>query len=276
VAWGPRRACILAVGYLFTTDLADGSFAVLDDRLAPQGYGYLLVHRGRATLATCLFSDFHREAQYLERVLDFFQRRLGFTMHEPRRFGGVGYIGVNPPVPDAHLFFAGEAAGVQDALWGFGIRYAVRSGSLAAAFSASGDRREYIRQWEEKIGRPLRASFVNRLVFQAGGALGYRLLLRWIAAGSSPGDRLRRLYAPAWWKSAAFPLAHRAFGREEDPPVRAGCVCSWCAARADSSYEKESQSQEELGCPGSWTSLERGEEPCSHKRASSSTVRASP
>src|SRR3954465_446782 len=96
VAWGPRRAYILAVGYLFTTDLADGSFAVLDDRLAPKGYGYLLIHRGRATLATCLFSDFHREAQYLERVLDFFQRRLGFTMREPQRFGGVGYSGAGP------------------------------------------------------------------------------------------------------------------------------------------------------------------------------------
>jgi len=236
VAWGPRRAYILAVGYLFTTDLADGSFAVLDDRLAPKGYGYLLIHRGRATLATCLFSDFHREAQYLERVLDFFQRRLGFTMREPQRFGGVGYIGVNPPVPDEHLFFAGEAAGVQDALWGFGIRYAIRSGSLAAAFTASGDRREYIRQWEEKIGRPLRASFVNRLVFQAGGALGYRLLLRWIAAGRSPGDRLRRLYAPAWWKSAVFPLAYRAF-RGEERPVLAGCVCSWCAARVGEAVE---------------------------------------
>lgn len=234
VAWGPRRAGILAVGYLFATDLADGSFAVLDDRLAPKGYGYLLVHRGRATLAACLFSDFHREALYLERVLDFFQRRLGFTMREPRRFGGVGYTGVNPPVPDGHLFFAGEAAGIQDALWGFGIRYAVRSGSLAAAFSASGDRREYIRRWEERIGRPLRASVVNRFVFQAAGAFGYRMLLRWIAAGRNPGDRLRRLYSPAWWKSAAFPLIYRASHRA-DPADPAGCVCSWCAARATES-----------------------------------------
>jgi flavin-dependent dehydrogenase len=169
-------------------------------------------------------------------VLDFFQRRLGFTMREPRRFAGVGHIGVSPPVLDDHLFFAGEAAGIQDALWGFGIRYAVRSGSLAAAFNASGDRPEYIRRWETQIGRPLRASFVNRLAFQAAGGLGYRTLLRWIAMGSNPVDRLRRLYAPAWWKSVAFPLAHRAFRREERP-ARAGCVCSWCAAQAGEPVE---------------------------------------
>ncbi|HVR11494.1 MAG TPA: NAD(P)-binding protein, partial [Thermoanaerobaculia bacterium] len=50
VASGPHRADALAIGYLFETDLADGAFAVLDDRVAPKGYGYLLVHGGRATL----------------------------------------------------------------------------------------------------------------------------------------------------------------------------------------------------------------------------------
>ncbi len=217
VAWGPRRADILGVGYLFTTDLADGCFAVIDNRLAPGGYGYLLVAGGRATLAVCIFRDFERASEYLERTVDFFRRRVGVTLRDPRRFGGVG--NVRPPAPPRRsspggTVWTGEAGGIQDALWGFGIRYAILSGRLAV--QAAEDAVEaYRRRWEQTIGQPLRTSFVNRFLYDRAGALGYRWILRTLDRNPSPAHTLRRFYAPRWWKRALFPLVARRFAGPE-------------------------------------------------------------
>jgi len=230
VAWGPRRADALAVGYLFETDLPDGSFAVLDDRLAPQGYGYLLVHGGQATLAVCLFHDFHNEALYLERTVEFLRRKVGFSMRGPRRFGGIANTHLARPVRRGHVFWAGEAVGAQDALWGFGIRYALLSGKLAAS-DPEADFRSYRRLWEEAIGGPLRASFVNRYFYSRARRSGYRWLLWRLSRSGNACAYLRRLYAASWWKRALFPLIYRSFSRRAEA-ARAECCCTWCAERA--------------------------------------------
>jgi flavin-dependent dehydrogenase len=228
VAWGPRRADALAVGYLFETDLPDSAFAILDDRLAPRGYAYLLVQGGRATLATCLWRDYHNEANYLERTLDFFQRKVGFTMRETRRFGSAVSTHLSPPATSNHVFWAGEASGAQDALWGFGIRYALRSGKLAASLDPQTDPRSYRRRWEKLIGQPLRASFVNRYFYERAGQAGYRGLLWCLSHSRRPYRLLGRLYTPAWWQRALFPLVYRSFAQRKTS-AKAQCCCAWCA-----------------------------------------------
>lgn len=232
IAWGPRRADALAVGYLFETDLPDAAYAVLDDRLAPQGYAYLLLQGGKATLATCLWHDYHNEAQYLERTLEFFQKKVGFSMREPRRFGSAVSTHVSPPAASGHVFWAGEASGVQDALWGFGIRYAMLSGKLAASFNSATDPGSYRRLWEKTIGGPLRASFVNRYFYERAGKAGYHALLWSLSRARNPGRLLGWMYSSSWWKRAAFPLVYRSFAQRETS-VRDGCFCAWCAAKAE-------------------------------------------
>jgi flavin-dependent dehydrogenase len=228
-AWGPRRADALAVGYLFETDHPDGSVAVLDDRLAPKGYGYLLVQGGRATLAACLFDDFHDEAVYLERTVEFLRRRIGFSMRGARRFGGIANVHLSRPVRAGHILWAGEAMGAQDALWGFGIRYALRSGELAASFPEE-DFRGFRRRWEAAIGRPLRASFVNRFFYGRARRAGYRWLLWRLSRAENVRHYLRQLYAPTWWKRALFPLVYPSFSRGV-AAAKAECGCTWCAER---------------------------------------------
>src|SRR3989304_2886373 len=53
LAIGPRAADAIAVGYQFDTDMADGFWFICSDELAPEGYGYLLVMRGRGTVKSC-------------------------------------------------------------------------------------------------------------------------------------------------------------------------------------------------------------------------------
>jgi flavin-dependent dehydrogenase len=205
-ALGPRRADAMAIGYLFETDFPDGCFAVLCKQFAPGGYGYFLVHAGHATLAVCLFKDFQRGGAHLARTVRFFQDRLGFGLRNVRRFGGVGNVHFAPPQALEQTLRAGEASGAQDALWGFGIRHAIRSGVLAASYG--NDFQAYQRLWDDKIGSYLRVSVVNRFGYECFGELGYRFLLYRLARAAEPWKVLHRLYAPVAWKQALFSLIH--------------------------------------------------------------------
>ncbi len=230
VARGPRAPDMIAAGYVFATDLADGGHAVLDDRLAPKGYAYLLAHGGRGTLGVCLFTDFHNARSYLDRATEFFRSRRHFAMDHPRRFGGMGNAFLPRSGVSGEVVFAGEAAGFQDALWGFGMRHAIRSGVLAARSVAEGAAGNYDRMWKEQLGDLVRASIVNRYVYARLGNRGYGLFLRWLARPGSPRDRLRWLYGWAAWKAPLYAIANRAVqGRAAEPPHRReGCDCAWC------------------------------------------------
>jgi flavin-dependent dehydrogenase len=102
----------------------------------------------------------------------------------------------------------GEAAGFQDALWGFGIRMAIVSGHLAARALVSGRPREFDRLWRERLGGLISASFANRSLYRRAGDFGYALLIRRIAR-TDAREFLHRLYAPRWWKMLAGRLRLR-------------------------------------------------------------------
>lgn len=209
-AHGPGGCDAVAVGYVFQTDMSDGIFGVLSDVLAPKGYGYLLIHRGQGTMAACLFDEFEEEKRYLDRTRDFFERRVGLRMTNPRRFGGTGQFRLARSACRDGVLLAGEAAGFQDALWGFGIRYALLSGCLAARSLLSGT--DYDRLWKRRFGGLQKTSVVNRYFYSRMGHTGYRWLMRALREAPDPRDWLRRFYAPSLWKSLWAPIAAHADG----------------------------------------------------------------
>ncbi len=209
VAHGPRGTDAIVVGYIFATTAADGAYAVLSDRLAPKGYAYLLVVQGRGTVAACMFADFRNEKRYLERTLAFFREHVGFEMSNPRRFGGAGNTRVPTTARRGRALLVGEAAGFQDALWGFGMRYALLSGSLAARALVSGRVEDYDRLWKRRLGGILRAGVVNRLLYATLAERGYAGLLWLLDRTPDPRAWLRRLYRPSLVTSLLYPLARR-------------------------------------------------------------------
>lgn len=230
VAAGPQRAPAIAVGYLFSTDAADGAYAVVSDRLAPKGYGYLLVCDGRGTVATCIFADFHKEGEYLERTVDFFKSRVGMQMQNPRRFGGYANVYWLSNARKGNLLYAGEAAGFQDALFGFGMRFAIVSGALAARAWVQGRPAFYDRQWKSRLRGLLQAGLVNRFLYERMGDAGYA---RYLPRLSTHGDGrafLGRHYGAAWWKSLLFHVVRPAMAlRILGPPImEEGCDCTFC------------------------------------------------
>lgn len=204
---GPGRCDALDVGYVFETDMPDGVFAALSERLAPKGYAYLLVCRGWGTVAACLFEDYGNAREYRERTRAFFERHAGLRMSRPRAFGGTGSVRAKPVLRAGSTLYAGEAAGLQDALWGFGMRYALVSGHMAGRALLAQRPREYDRSLHRRFAGFLRASVVNRYFYERMGDRGYAHLLRALGRATDARDWLRRFYAPRLWKTLWFPVA---------------------------------------------------------------------
>lgn len=228
LATGPRVADAIAVGYVFETGMTDGNWICFDNRLAPLGYAYLLIHGGRGTVASCMFTGFKHEAEYLARTVAMFRQRVGLRMRNPRAFGGFANFRLpRTAVQGGHLVI-GEQAGFQDALAGFGMRYALRSGHLAARSLIEGT--DYTRLWRRELLPQLRASVTNRFLFNTVGDRGWHWMLAHRLGGNQTRAQLRRLYQPSPLNGLLFPLArwrYRARLRDKSCD-HVDCSCVWC------------------------------------------------
>lgn len=227
LASGPRRADIIAVGQVFDTSMTDGAWLALDESLAPKGYAYLLVHAGRGTVATCLFSGFRDQAKHLAATVAYFTRHAGLEMQDPRPFGGFGNMRLARTAMQGGYPVIGEHAGFQDALAGFGLRYAMRSGRLAAESLLNGT--DYTKAWKRQLLPGLQAGVVNRFMFNLTGPRGQDFMIGKLGKGDTAGV-LARAYALSLPKRLALPLARWRYRAPlADPSCsHQSCDCVWC------------------------------------------------
>jgi len=227
LATGPRQAGIIAVGHVFETDMPDGAWLALGHRLAPGGYAYLLVQGGRGTVASCLFTGFRDQAKYLVATEAFFTLHAGLQMRNPHPLGGFGNMRLAESAVQGGHPVIGEQAGFQDALAGFGMRYAIRSGDLAARAIIDGS--DYATLWQRELAPWLQAGIVNRFVFNLAGEMGMKLAVRRLAKRDA-GQLLQRAYRLSLPKRLLLPLARRWYRAPlADPSCdHVDCECVWC------------------------------------------------
>jgi flavin-dependent dehydrogenase len=224
VATGPRGFNAVAAGATFETDMEDSAAVVLSDGIAPKGYSYLLTNAGHGTMVAVLYREYGRVNECFGKTLKFFRKNLGLNMRNEKRFGSYGNFSISDSQIRGGKLYVGEAAGFQDCLWGFGMRYAILSGHLAAKSIMDGS--DYDRLWKSHLKPMLETSLVNRYLFEKCGHAGYRFLARRFG-GSHPCEFLRGQYGHSFFKHLLLPLARREYERRRN----GRCVSARTAVR---------------------------------------------
>ena len=167
VATGPvfQEVFAVAKGIVFRTHAEDIAVTVFNDKLAFRGYSYLLVTKGYGCMCTVVVADeLRRIDECLRKTHEFFEGRINLDMHFPRQVGGIGSFSLRNTFKRGKTLYVGEAAGLQDFLWGYGVRFAIRSGYFAAQSIVKNEDYETIAR--ERFRNKLRASVVNRYLWE--------------------------------------------------------------------------------------------------------------
>jgi len=127
----PSEIFVIEKGYLFETDAADLAAALIHPTAAPGGYAYLLVSNGKGVLCSVAFERFTDMSGALSKATEYFSDQFDVEINNPRPIGGIGSCCWNRFSNDNGTWRVGEAFGLQDQLFGFGIRNAMVSGAMA-------------------------------------------------------------------------------------------------------------------------------------------------
>ncbi len=201
----------VSVGFTFRTRHPDWICGIVDMTIAPRAYAYLVVVEGEGTLAVVLTEARQEANRLLERAVTVFQQHTDLDIRDRHKSGGSG--GDLAAFWNGRRgFVVGEAAGFQDFLWGFGIRYALASGYLAAQAILTGE------DWQAVADarmRPLvRASLVNRWLYDHMPKRAYARLVRHFACSPDLNELVGRWYQPRRIHRLLWPIVALHFRRQ--------------------------------------------------------------
>ncbi len=227
IATGPRQADGIARELVFGSDLPDTVAVLFDPLVTPTGYAYLFCLSGHATFGVAQVRKVERLRLAREEAWKRFRAVFGqFAVrgeHEGGQFMNF-FLPRHLRARDGR-WYGGEAAGVQDFLFGLGNRLALRTAGLAAGGLAG--------RWDNAafrrtIARPMRSPVGLRFAYERIGRKGFARLCE-AASRRDFRELLLRVQRPRPLLDAASRLVMAAW-RE-----RSGCrhapLCSWCRRR---------------------------------------------
>jgi flavin-dependent dehydrogenase len=209
IATGPITGEIAAIakGITFKTKTNNIALAILNNNSAFNGYSYLLVADGYGTMCSVVYGHFNLLNYCFIQTKKIFLDLIELDIETPQECGGVGCFSNKNNFIIGKQLYVGEAAGLQDLLWGFGIISSITSGFLAAkAIINDEDYDEIARRYFEK---KLKSSMVNRYFWEKIGSYNYSWIVNRIQSADDPLKFLYSFHNYNIFQKLAYPFALR-------------------------------------------------------------------
>ena len=208
IAAGPKESSAVAFGEIFHTDHPNHVSFQLNDKLAPGAYSYLIIIDGIGLICTCLWRKQKKSGRYLNETIAWYENHYKLNRKPIKRVGGRGDFSL----PDRYIhegrYYVGEAGGLQDFMWGFGMRYAITSGILAA--KSIMNEFDYEKEVRIRLIPLVRVSAINRFLMNRFGDRGFKLVAKyWMRHQKRRGDGLpfmKWIYQPGIFRRALWPI----------------------------------------------------------------------
>jgi|TARA_B110000914_G_C15519056_1_gene475675 flavin-dependent dehydrogenase len=208
IAAGPKESSAVAFGEIFHTDHPNHVTLQLNDKLAPGAYSYLIIIDGIGLICTCLWRQQKKSGKYLNETIAWYESKYELNRRPIKRVGGKGDFSLPKKYIHEGRYYVGEAGGLQDFMWGFGMRYAITSGVLAAK-GILGEC-DYEIEIRRRLIPLVKSSATNRFLLNRVGDRGFKLAARyWMWDQKRKGDGLaflRWLYSPGIFRKLLWPF----------------------------------------------------------------------
>ena len=219
IACGPKGTSAVAYGEIFKTNHPNHIAFQLNDKLAPGSYSYLIIIDGIGLICTCLWRKQRGTDRFLNETIAWYQKHYpDIDMVPIKRVGGKGDFTINKNYFQDGRYYVGESGGLQDFMWGFGMRMAVWSGHLAAQDILGNC--DYETEVRKQLMPYVKTSVANRfLMNRVGDRTFKRMCKAWMKDQKKRGDGLiwiGKLFRPTWYKSLLFILVNP-FMLKSDP-----------------------------------------------------------
>jgi len=175
---------------VFKTNFPNHVTLQLNDKLAPGAYSYLIVIDGIGLICTCLWRQQSKSDRFLNETINWYEKKYPELDRVPiKRVGGKGDFAIHSSYKSDGRYYVGEAGGLQDFMWGFGMRYAITSGVYAAK-DILGES-DYELEIKSKLLPKLKTSVVNRFLMNRIGDRGFKQVAKyWMRHQKKHGDGL--------------------------------------------------------------------------------------
>lgn len=215
IATGPsyqRNIPAMVKGIVFETNMEDIAVALLNPGAAYRGYSYLIVVDGYGCMCTTASTNKQESVTAAwNQTLDTFKRMFNPEMRNPANVTGVGCFSLERTLVKDGKAFVGEAAGIQDFLWGFGIRSAIVSGHLAARSIA--ENLDYRALVGGRLNKYMSSSLVNRFVWEKLSEGNYERIIKRAAKERDCYAFIQKNYSFTTMQRLIYPFAKMSLNR---------------------------------------------------------------
>ena len=207
IACGPKGTSAVAYGEIFNTKHPNHIAFQMNDKLAPGSYSYLIIIDGVGLICTCLWRKQKGSDRFLNETIAWYQDKYPEIDMEPiKRVGGKGDFTINKNYFQDGRYYVGESGGLQDFMWGFGMRMAVWSGHLAAEDILGNC--NYEKEVRKQLMPYVRTSVAHRFLMNRVGDRTFKFMCKsWMRNQAKKGDGLvwiGNLFRPKWYKTMLY------------------------------------------------------------------------